>query len=314
MTSHDVVAWVRRLTGERHAGHAGTLDPAAAGVLLVLVGQAATRLAEYLLDLEKTYVAELIFGRTTETQDWTGRVVAVAPAGKLAALAEEDVLALLPRFVGSIEQVPPMVSAVHAGGERLYRLARDGRTVERQPRRVFVYDLALLEFKPSAGGLGTGGPVDGDGPRARLRVTCSRGTYVRTLAHDLGLALGVGAHLGFLVREAVGSFRLERAWTLEELAAASARGELSSAAVPPAEAVAHLPAVTPEAAAAEHLRRGETVRYADPAAGGTVRVLSPGGELLAIATLAGGSLKPRKVLKPWNGPGRRGPSGGPGDA
>lgn len=297
MTSHDVVAAVRRLTGERHVGHAGTLDPAASGVLLVLVGQAATRLSEYLLDLPKTYLAEVRFGVATDTQDYTGREVSRSPETSLDRLDREAVVRALPGFSGRLEQVPPMVSAVKVGGERLYRLAREGRTVEVPPRSITIYSLELLEFAGAAAAREAGEPL----PAARLRVTCSRGTYIRTLAHDLGRALGLDAHLGFLVREAVGPFRLEGTLTLEELAGAAAAGTLERAMVPPSEAVGHLPAIHLGPADVDRVRRGGILDWAGEDPGGLVRVLAPDGQLTAIALLDGGRLRPRKVLRPWNG-------------
>jgi tRNA pseudouridine55 synthase len=304
LTSHDVVAAVRRLTGERHAGHSGTLDPAAAGVLLVLVGQGPTRLAEYLLDLRKVYVAEIRFGRTTDTQDYTGRLVAAAPRSEVRRLTAADLEAVLPRFHGALKQVPPMVSAVRMGGRRLYQLAREGQVVERKPRDVFVYSIELLDFAAGS-----------DGPVARLRVACSRGTYVRSLAHDLGRALGIGAHLGFLVREAVGSFEVAATLTLEELAARSAAAELAGVRVAPADAVGHLPAIRLSEPECDRVRRGEMPQYAGGWAGLSsdrqppgrqasivaVRVLSEDGDLVAVASLSDGRIRPRKVLKPWIG-------------
>jgi len=308
MTSHDVVAYVRRLTGERKVGHAGTLDPPAAGVLLVLVGRAGVRLAEYLLELEKVYLAEVRFGRETDTQDYTGRAGGGDPAG-VRTLTRRDVECGLSRFVGRLEQIPPMVSAVKVGGERLHRLAREGREVKRPARAVHIHNLELVEFaQPVAGGAASGDRSGSSGgpardapdvlPTARLRVRCSRGTYVRTLAHDLGRALGVGAHLGFLVREAVGAYSLERSLTLEELSRAAAEGTLEDLRVPPAEAVAHLPSVHPRRGDLERLVHGEVVEFPDgrgspPQA---VRVLSEEGTLVALADLSGGRLRPRKVL------------------
>ncbi len=294
LTSHDVVAAVRRLTGERHAGHSGTLDPAAAGVLLVLVGQGPTRLAEYLLDLRKVYVAEIRFGQTTDTQDYTGRLVAATSRSEVCRLTAADLKAVLPRFHGALDQVPPMVSAVQMGGRRLYQLAREGQVVDRKPRKVFVYHIELLDFAAVS-----------DGPVARLRVACSRGTYVRTLAHDLGRALGIGAHLGFLVREAIGSFEVAATLTLEELAARSTAAELARVRVAPADAVGHLPAIRLSTPECDRVRRGEMPQYVGGWAGHAsieaVRVLSEDGDLVAVASLSGGRIRPRKVLKPWIG-------------
>jgi tRNA pseudouridine55 synthase len=195
MTSHDVISIVRRQLGERRVGHAGTLDPDATGVLVLGVGR-ATRLLRFVEIHEKEYEADVTFGIATSTQDASGDVVSEVDA---SAVTRDDVERAAAAMVGEISQVPPMVSAVKVGGERLYRKARRGEEVEREPRRVVVHALDVESFKP--------------GPRAsaRLRVRCSRGTYVRTLAHDLGNALGVGGHVATLRRVRVGGFVAEGA-------------------------------------------------------------------------------------------------------
>ncbi|OTA40349.1 MAG: pseudouridine synthase, partial [Symbiobacterium thermophilum] len=234
MTSHDVVAFVRRALGVKKAGHTGTLDPGVAGVLPVCVGR-ATRLAEYIAGSDKAYRAEITFGVATDTQDGFGEVVAEADASHLT---RGDVAYALTRFHGPIEQVPPMVSAVKVGGKRLYELARKGVEVEREPRRVFIHRLQLLDFRP------------GPRPVAYIDVVCSKGTYVRTLAHDLGRFLQVGAHLSYLVRTRSGPFVLAQAATLEELAAGKAR------LLPPAAALGDMPRVTVSGRAAARVLHG----------------------------------------------------------
>jgi tRNA pseudouridine55 synthase len=202
-TSHDVVGRVRRLLGQRRIGHAGTLDPAATGVLPLAVGE-ATRVVEYLADATKAYVAEITLGVETDSYDGDGRVTAVA-LGAADALRREEVTRALERFLGPQQQVPPMHSAVKIGGERLYEAARRGEEVARPSRRVEFFALDLLQWEP---------------PIARVAVECSKGTYVRSLASDLGRSLGVGGHLSDLVRTRTGPFRLQDAWTLAELAGA----------------------------------------------------------------------------------------------
>lgn len=201
MTSHDVVDVVRDVAGQRKVGHTGTLDPSATGVLVLCLGR-ATRLVRFLQAGRKRYVAGITFGLTTTTQDADGDVLRERDT---SALTREDVEAVLPAFRGEIEQVPPMVSAVRVGGERLHERARRGETVEREPRTVTVHELSLEEFEP--------------GPRARARVVavCSAGTYVRTLAHDLGEELGVGASLSSLRRTVNGAFTVAEAHPLEEV-------------------------------------------------------------------------------------------------
>ena len=190
MTSHDAVSVVRKRLGEKRVGHAGTLDPDATGVLVLGLGR-ATRLMRFIEVHEKEYVAGVTFGEETTTQDASGEIVATADASQLT---REDVERAATLFVGEIEQVPPMVSAVKVGGERLYKKARRGEDVERAPRRVQIDEISVEDFEP------------GSRARSRLRVRCSRGTYIRTLAHDLGRALEVGGHVATLRRIRVGTF------------------------------------------------------------------------------------------------------------
>jgi tRNA pseudouridine55 synthase len=207
MTSHDVIAIVRRQLGERRVGHAGTLDPDATGVLVLGVGR-ATRLLRFIEIHEKEYEADVTFGVETSTQDASGEMISEADA---SALTRIDVERAAAAMVGEISQVPPMVSAVKVGGERLYRKARRGEEVEREPRRVVVHALDVESFTP------------GRRASARLRVRCSRGTYVRTLAHDLGNTLGVGGHVATLRRVRVGGFASDGAVSLKAVAEADLR-------------------------------------------------------------------------------------------
>ena len=287
-TSHDVVARVRRVVGMKRVGHAGTLDPMARGVLVVCLG-AATRIIEYWSELPKSYVAEMVLGIATDTQDTTGQVIAERPAG---GVREADLRAVLGRFRGPILQVPPMVSAVKHAGERLYRLAREGREVARAPRPVTIHALECREFQP------------GERPRARLAVTCSSGTYVRTLCADIGDALGTGAAMSDLERTAVGPFRVEESLSLDDLAALAAAGRLSERLISPADALAHLPAVVLDDAACRAVMQGQTIPGGEGAKGRggdtagrdvspsrplapspprVVRLLNSQGELIALA-------------------------------
>lgn len=246
LTSHGLVLRVRRLLGIRAVGHGGTLDPGAAGVLPVLVG-AATKLMPYLLDHPKRYRAEMTLGIATDTQDASGRPLRVAADFALDPAALTGVIT---SFVGTIEQVPPMTSAVRVGGERLYERARRGESVERPPRRVEIYDLRVLAIWPP----GSGTLVQGT--RVLLEVTCSKGTYVRTLCHDIGERLGCGAHMSFLVRTDVGPLTLSESFTLEELAELHAKGRLAECFLPLETALSHLPRVEVGAAEAARLRQG----------------------------------------------------------
>lgn len=256
MTSHDVVDACRRALGVRRIGHAGTLDPPATGLLVLGVGR-ATRLLRFLEAYDKEYRAEVVFGAETTTEDATGEVTAESDASGLDRAAVERALA---GFVGEIDQVPPMVSAVKVGGERLYRKARRGEEVERAPRRVSVHEIALESFEPSARA------------RATVRVRCSKGTYVRSLARDVGRALGAGAHVGALRRLAIGPFRVEEA--VQPAAATSAAIRSMD------DAVAGYPRRDVDPVTARALAQGKPLAAAGVA--GPYAVFGPGG-LVAMA-------------------------------
>jgi len=206
LTSHDVVARVRRITRVQKVGHAGTLDPAATGVLVVLVGK-ATRLAQFFVELEKCYRGRVVLGVTTDTQDSVGKVESTADPSGVTRLQIEEAFAA---FEGRTEQIPPMVSALKRDGTPLYVLARRGEVVERAPRPITITDLKILSVEM---------------PEVEFEMTCSRGTYVRTVAADIGERLGCGAHLGRLVRTAVGPFHVDDATSLDDLAGALADTE-----------------------------------------------------------------------------------------
>lgn len=291
-TSFQVVQRVRRLLSEPSAGHTGTLDPAATGVLAVCLGE-ALKLQRWLAEGDKSYEATVAFGAATETEDAEGKVT---ERGDPSGLDAARVAAALPRFVGEIDQVPPMYSAVRVGGRRLHEAARRGEEVARAPRRVRVHALALLGFEPAREGLA----------RARIRVRCGKGTYVRTLCADLGRALGVPAHLEALRRTEAGPFGIGTAVPLAEAEALVARGgpeALRARLVPPAEALPFLPAVRLDAAGERDLRHGKAVALAAPE--GMVRALDAGGRLVAVCRSDGRLLEPARVL--WRAGGPAGP-------
>ncbi|ADU51136.1 tRNA pseudouridine synthase B [Thermaerobacter marianensis DSM 12885] len=323
MTSHDVVDACRRLFGLRRVGHAGTLDPAAAGVLLVCLGP-ATRLAEYLGEAAKAYRAEIWLGVGTDSHDSEGRLEAwrgeaagsgagpapgTRPAADTGPAAgpgpgpdEARIRQALARRTGPQLQVPPAVSAVRQDGERAYRRHRQGEAVHLEPRPVTIYRLDLVAFWP--------GPY----PRLLVDVVCSKGTYVRALARDLGADLGCPATLVALVRTAQGPFGLGGAVTLEDLARAVAAGQGPSRVIPPARALAHLPAWVLDQGEAARVAHGGRPRPrtrpwdqppgpgAGAAAPARVRLLDGAGRLLAVGRLekAGGGWQavPEKVLAP----------------
>jgi tRNA pseudouridine55 synthase len=248
-TSHDVVAKCRGIFGQRRIGHSGTLDPDATGVLLVGLGR-VTRLLRFLTDLPKSYEGEVVFGTATSTLDAAGEVVA---AYDMAGLTPDAVAAVLPSFTGSIMQVPPMVSAVKVGGRRLHELAREGVEVERAARPVEVYRLAAE-------------PTD-DPLVYRISVECSSGTYIRTLAADIGTALGGGAHLRGLRRTRIGSFGLGEAHWLDTVA---------EHVLTPAQAMRDYPSLTVDPA---DIANGKVLQLDLE---GPTAVLSEDGGLLAV--------------------------------
>ena len=244
VSSNRALQEAKRLLGAKKAGHAGTLDPLASGLLLLLFGE-ATKFAGPLLDADKEYLATLKLGERTSTGDAEGEVLEVRPVHASAA----DLAAVLERFRGAIDQVPPMHSALKRDGVPLYKLARKGRTVERAARKVRIAELELLGCEP---------------PLAELRVRCSKGTYIRSLGEDIGAALGTGAHLAALRRSACGRFRVEQAVTLERLRAmAVPRDRL----LPLRELLADLPAKELDAAAEARLRNGQALKISGLQAG-----------------------------------------------
>ena len=269
-TSNDVVSRLRRVFNTRRIGHGGTLDPMATGVLPVFVGR-ATRGVEFFEHAEKTYEATLRFGVTTDTEDTTGRVLTQVDV----ELTRADVEGILPRFRGEILQVPPMYSALKVNGQKLYDLARKGREVERQPRPITIHELELLEF---------------DGKEARLRVRCSKGTYIRTLCKDIGQALGCGGCMAALRRVQAGEYTLEGAVPLYELLKISDAGEDVEHFLRPVDSMfASVPRMTLTETQAQRVRNGNS--FPCIAAPGKYRVYSPGGEFLALCRMDSGMMQ-----------------------
>ena len=270
LTSHDAVQRVRRVLRTRQAGHTGTLDPFATGLLVVLVGR-ATRLARFVEPQPKTYLATARLGARTDTDDLTGAVLEEAP---VEGLSGERVREALAGFLGEQRQRPPAYSAKHVGGERSHRLARRGAVVEPPEATVTVHRIEPVAWEP---------------PSLTFRATVSAGTYLRAIARDLGERLGVGAHLTALRREAIGGLRVEDAVALDRVA--------PEALLPPARVLRHLPAVELDPTARAAVVHGRAV--ADGGAveqtGGPVMLVS-GAELVAVARPEQGWLKPTVVL------------------
>ena len=212
-TSHDVVAKLRGILHMKKIGHTGTLDPDATGVLPVCLGK-ATKLCDLLTDKNKTYEAVLLLGKTTDTQDITGEVL---EEKSTEALTEEKVREAIEGFIGDYEQIPPMYSALKVNGKKLYELAREGKVIERKARPVKILDIQILEI---------------DLPKVRMEVSCSKGTYIRTLCHDIGEKLGCGGCMESLIRTRVSTFRIEDAKTLDEIETLKQEGKLAELLVP----------------------------------------------------------------------------------
>jgi tRNA pseudouridine55 synthase len=279
-TSFDMVALLRRRLGVRRIGHAGTLDPAAVGVLPLLIGE-ATKLVPYLVDEDKEYVATIRFGVTTDSQDLTGHVLSTAA---VPPLTREGLTSATRSFVGRIRQVPPMFSALHHAGRRLYELAREGVEVPREPREVVVHDIVVEAVTDVT---------------ATVRIVCGRGTYVRTLAADLGAALGCGGAIERLVRTRVGPFDRTQALAAAEIASAMPEA-LWARALAPEAALPHWSAVRLGAVAGAAFVHGQQIDVAGPPgrSEGFVRVHDEAGRMLGIGELVGGgrAVKPSRIL------------------
>ena len=277
VTSFDVVARARYRLGARRVGHAGTLDPEAVGVLPLLLGE-ATKLVPYLMDQDKVYVATLRLGVTTDTHDLQGVVRATA---SVEGVTLDAVRGATRSFVGRIQQVPPMYSAVHHEGRRLYELARAGVEVERQPREVVVHAIEVEAM---------------DGPSVRLRIVCGKGTYVRSLAADLGAALGCGAAVAQLIRTRVGPFERDTAVGWSELGEAL-RADLWERVRAPESALATWPALRLDERGALAFVNGQSVPVPPATPRGLVRVHDDGGHLIGVGdTALAGRVRPLRIL------------------
>lgn len=274
ITSHDAVAFCRRVFGLKKVGHAGTLDPGAAGVLPVFLGP-ATRLIEFTADADKTYRVELTFGYATDSGDDSGEIIARQDGPFPGA---DELSSVLASFRGHSHQIPPMHSAVKIGGRKLYDLARAGVTVERAPRPIHISHITLLRA---------------DGPTVLFDVTCSKGTYIRTLCADIGQRAGCPAVMSFLVRTRVGAFTLESAKSLDEIAAVPA-----ACLLPGDSALGRLARAVLDETSARAFGHGQSVRAAFPAGDGPVAVYDTAGVLLGIARPdpRTGLLRPDKVF------------------
>ncbi len=286
LTSNAALQVAKRLLNACKAGHTGSLDPIATGVLPLTFGE-ATKVSQFLLNADKRYWARIKLGVSTRTYDSEGEVTQTRPV----QVSARDAETALARFRGEIEQIPPMYSAIKQGGRALYELAREGIEVEREPRRVTVHELTLLK-------------VDGDS--LELDMTCSKGTYVRTLAHDLGELLGCGAHVTALRRLAVGQLSIDRAVTLAELESLPGPGERAARLMPTDQALTFLPQVDLTQLASHYLRQGQAISVSHRHPPGTwVRLYEEGGVFLGMGEVQeDGLVSPRRLfhLGPRTGP------------
>jgi tRNA pseudouridine55 synthase len=274
-SSNGVLQEAKRLLGARKAGHGGTLDPLASGLLLLLFGE-ATKLAGLLLDQDKEYLATVKLGETTATGDAEGEIL----ERREVPVDRPDLDAVLERFRGEIDQLPPMHSALKRDGVPLYKLARQGKAVERASRRIRILELEVASFEP---------------PRLNLRVRCSKGTYIRTLAEDIGAALGTGAHLSGLRRTASGRFRIEDAVSLEALRELPPAAR-SDRVLPLTALVQGLPRAALDAGAEARLRNGQALEISGLAEG-VVAVVRADGALIGLGRSQGGVLRPLRLTQ-----------------
>ena len=277
-TSHDVVAKLRGIVKQKKIGHTGTLDPDAEGVLPVCFGK-ATKLCDLLTDKDKTYQAVLLLGQVTDTQDTSGQVL---EKHSTEDLTNEKVENVIRSFEGEYDQIPPMYSALKVNGKKLYELAREGKEVERKARRITIHEIRILEINL---------------PEVKLEVTCSKGTYIRTLLEDIAAAMGQKGTMSALRRTTAGVYTEADAHTLEEIQAAKDAGpEALLALMLPVESVFEsLPLLVVEPRVEQHLYNGcPTSRY--PAADGRYRVRNAEGQFLGLANITGGVLKVEKLF------------------
>jgi tRNA pseudouridine55 synthase len=293
LTSHDVVARVRKITGARRVGHTGTLDPFATGVLVILVGR-TTRLAQFLSGAEKEYEAVMRLGYRTDTGDLTGTPLQAGTDTNVSSVTDEQIESAIAILRGQTEQTPPMYSAKKIGGRKLYELARRGGQVARLPVPITIRALEAISQAGRCLTLNDDQTAD-----LRVRVVCSAGTYVRALAEDLGKQLGIGGHLAALRRTRAGNFAIADAIPLDRLATMAESDSITQFLISPDEALSHLPAVDLDAEDARRILNGISISVAHPGPqGDAVRLRDARGKLLAVGIYhqARGEIQPKVVI------------------
>lgn len=276
-TSHDMVYFIRRMTGIKKVGHTGTLDPDATGVLPLCIGN-GTKVSDMLLESDKCYRAELILGMTTDTQDLSGNVL----EEKEVNLREEEIIKAAESFVGEIEQIPPMYSAIKQDGKKLYELARKGIEVERKPRRVTVNEITIVKI---------------DKNTVTIDVDCSKGTYIRTLCSDIGEKLGCGGCMGNLRRTKAGMFKIDESHTVEEIEKLKENGKLGDIILPVDSVFMKYPKIQLNEKQVKSVTNGIRMTYKG-VEGQTYRVYDNNNEFLCISKIEDGKL--RLVKSFWN--------------
>lgn len=276
ITSHDAVNQIRKLTGERRVGHGGTLDPFATGVLIVAIGK-ATRLLEYMRDLQKTYRTAFVLGATSDTDDTDGEITKTEIT-KTKQITKTEITNHLKQFIGEIEQIPPAYSAVKIQGQKLYEIARAGKSAAAKPRRVTVYDIKFVRYEY---------------PELELEITCGSGTYIRAIARDLGKNLGIGGYAKELRRTQIGAFSAENSVPLDKLT----KENIAEHILPPETLVTHLPRIELQADQIKDFKQGKAIamtRY-EHSPTRPLAVFSA-DQLIGIGTVTDNHLQPDKVL------------------
>lgn len=271
-TSHDMVYFVRRLTGIKKVGHTGTLDPDATGVLPVCIGK-ATKVCDMLTSSDKRYTAKLILGKTTDTQDASGNVLSECEVN----VSAEDINRIISKFIGEIEQVPPMFSAIKKDGKKLYELARKGITVEREPRRIKIYSIDILN-------------IDLENKSVTIDVKCSKGTYIRTLCEDIGNSLGVGAYMESLRRTESGGFSINDCHEPLELTELKESEQLDSVIIPPENVFADYGEVVLDSRLALMHKNGIKIRRTGLSDGKLYRIYDTERNFLSVSRYNGTEL------------------------
>lgn len=275
-TSHDMVYFVRRLTGIKKVGHTGTLDPDASGVLPVCIGK-ATKICDLLTGSDKEYIAELVLGKTTDTQDASGTVLTECEVN----YSKEEIINAIMSFVGEIEQIPPMFSAIKKDGKKLYELARQGILVEREARRVTIKDIGILSL---------------DEKSAKIRVACSKGTYIRTLCNDIGAKLGCGGYMGALRRIKSGGFIIDECNTCDKLTELKETGRIDEVIIPVDKLFTGCEKIVLDDFLSKKLKNGIKIRKKGLIDGSLYRIYDSTGEFLALSRYNGAELVSEKTF------------------